>query len=348
MKPLGRWLRLELSRPVGRFRMSLLLLLLIVVAGATGYVLLERMDWIEAVYMTVITLTTVGFGEVKPLSTVGRVFTVGLILLGVGAVAWAARNAVEVVFGESLWDEVRRRRMQEAIDSLHGHYIVCGYGRMGRQVCRDLKARTESAVVVEMDEELAEELEEAGLDHVIGNATQEEVLEKAGVAQAGGLVAALDTDADNVLAVLTARGLNSALLIVARASSEATANKLRRAGADRVVSPYAIGGHRLALSLLRPSVDDFLSRLFHFDDELGVDIGQVVIGPESPFVGQTLAECDLRREWGLTVLAVVRPTGALDMTPDGDHRIAEGEILIVIGSQDAIYELERVHEPSSL
>ena len=334
-----------LDRPFGRLQLALLVLLSLVVFGATGYVVLEGMNGVEAVYMTVITLTTVGFGEVQPLSPAGRIFTVLLILMGVGAAAWSARIAAEMVFGAGLWETMRRRRMQERINELSGHYIVCGYGRLGRQVARDLEERNEPAVIVDLEPEADGLLEDSGYLFVGGDATQDEILLQAGVERATGLVAALNTDADNVLTVLTARGLNPELLIVARASSPSAASKLQRAGASRVVSPYIIGGHRLALSLLRPSVDDFLNRLFHFTEDLDVDIGQLPVPQGSPYAGQTLAECDLRKQWGLTVLAVQEGDGTIDMTPEGDQEIAVGQTLIVIGPRQAIYDLERTHFP---
>lgn len=335
----------RLERPVLRVQLALLVLVGLVALGALGYVLLEGMSWLEAVYMTVITLTTVGFGEVRPLSSAGRVFTVLLIVMGVGAAAWAVRNAAEMIFGEGLWDSMRRRRMQERIDGLEGHYLVCGFGRLGRQVARDLEERDEPAVIIDSDPEAAGTLDDSGYLYVLGDATQDDVLLQAGVEKARGLVAALNTDADNVLTVLTARGMNPELLIVARASSAAAASKLERAGANRVVSPYIIGGHRLALSLLRPSVDDFLNHLFHFSDELDVDIGQLPVPEGSPYAGQTLAECDLRKVWGLTVLAVQEADGTIDMTPEGDQEIEVSQTLIVIGPRQAIYNLERTHFP---
>ncbi|MFP3852684.1 MAG: potassium channel family protein [Anaerolineales bacterium] len=334
-----------LERPVRRFQLTLLVLIGLIALGALGYVLLEGMSWLDAVYMTVITLTTVGFREVQPLSPAGRVFTVLLIMMGVGAAAWAARNAAEMIFGEGLWETMRRRRMQERIDRLDGHHLVCGFGRLGRQVARDLEERDEPAVIIDSDPEAEGTLEESGYLYVLGDATEDEVLLQAGVERAKGLVASLNTDADNVLTVLTARGLNPDLLIVARASTSAAVSKLERAGANRVVSPYIIGGHRLALSLLRPSVDDFLNQLFHFSDELDVDIGQLPVPECSPYAGQTLAECDLRKQWGLTVLAVQESDGGVDMTPEGDQEIAVGQTLIVIGPRQAIYDLERTHFP---
>lgn len=290
--------------------------------------------------MTIITLTTVGFGEVVPLSEAGRVFTMVLILLGVGTLGWGLRNAAEVVLGQQLWMSVRQRRMEKTLNTLENHYIVCGYGRMGRQIVRDLRARNEPFVVVDMSATIAEELLEEGIAHVTGDATRDEVLQEAGIERACGLVAALDTDADNVLAVLTARGLNSTVTIVARTATEEAESKLRRAGADRVVSPYVIGGHRLALGLLRPTVHDFLNHIFHLGDELNMDVGQVLVRRDSHLVGQTLAGCDLRRVWNLNVLAIQRPDGDFITSPDGNHTIMSGETLIVIGPRDSIYELE--------
>lgn len=341
-----QFLRSSLDDPIRQFELSLLLLLLLVGVGTLGYILLEGMTLIDAFYMTVITLTTVGFGEVQPLSSAGRIFTTGLIVLGVGAAAWALRNAAGIVLGADLWLSVRKQQMQETIKDLDGHYLVCGYGRMGRQIVRDLRSRRESFVVVELEEETADELLEAGIPYILGDATEEEVLLEAGVERAVGLVAALDTDADTVLAILTARGLNAQMLIVARAEADASISKLRRAGADRVVSPYVTGGHRLALSLLRPVVHDFLNHIF--GESLEIDIGQITVREGSPLAGQTLAECDLRRDWNLTVLAVRAESGEFNMTPNADHVIQAGETLIVIGPGAAIYGLEEKHRTKGL
>lgn len=334
-------MRSVFADPLQELRLSLMALALLLALGTAGYAWLEGMTLIEALYMTVITLSTVGFGEVRPLSPAGRLFTIALIMLGVGTVAWALRNAAEVVLGETFWKGVRKQRMEEQLRALRDHYLVLGYGRIGRQVVRDLRARGQPYVVVDASPEVAEELLEEGHLHVVGDATQEEVLQQAGVERARGLVAALETDADNVLAVLTARALNPNLLIVARATDEEAESKLRRAGADRVVTPYLIGGHRLALSLLNPVVDHFLSHLFHLGDEIDVDIGQIAVPPGSSLAGQRLADCDLRRVWNLTVVGVQRPDGSIEITPQADHVIEPGEVLIVIGPRQAIYQFER-------
>ena len=341
-----RYLHLLAADPLRQLQLSMLSLLTLVAVGTFGYMWLEGMSWIDALYMTIITLTTVGFGEIKPLSPRGRLFTIGLIVVGVGLAAWALRSAVEVVLGDRFWLSVSQRRIKSQLTSLRNHYIVCGYGRMGRQIARDLRARREPFVVIDSSPEAAEELLEQGLLHIQGDATHDKVLIQAGVQRARGLVAVLDTDADNVLVVLTARVLNPNVLIVARATSEVAEDKLLRAGADRVVSPYVIGGHRLALALIQPVVHDFLNHLFHFgesDEARNVEIGEVHVKENSPLAGQTLEKCDLRRLYQLTVIAVQEPDGSFIFTPNADYRIQPGETLIVIGPPQSIYALERAH-----
>jgi len=332
------WLRRMLAEPTRRFQLSLLIVGVILAVGTGGYIALEGMSLIDALYMTLITITTVGFGEIHPLSPVGRIFTMVLIGLGVGTGAWALSNGVEIVLGQKLWNSVRRRKMEERIKSLKGHYIVCGYGRTGGQIVRDLKARHVDDVVVEERLDKQEEFLEKDILHIIGDATLDEVLLDAGIKSARGLVAALDQDAGNVMVVLTARGYNPDLLIVGRATSETAESKLLRAGADRVVSPYAIGGHRLALALVQPTVHDFFHRIFNVED-VSADIGEIFVDASSPLAGQTILDSDLRKEWNLTILAIRKENdGEFILSPDPRRVIAPGETLIVIGDPIAIYE----------
>lgn len=334
-----RTVRATLSDPVRRFQFSLLLLACVTLVGTIGYVLLEGLSWTDALYMTVITLTTVGFGEVRPLSHTGRLFTIILILVGVGTVAWAVQNAVEIILGERLWQSVQQRRLEEERMKLSNHYIIAGYGRMGQQVVRDLKRHGVPFLVIDSNPDIQEDLIERGIPFLIGDATQDETLLEAGIERAQGFVAALSSDADNVLAVLTARGLNPNLRITARASNERTESKLRRAGADRVVSPYTIGGHRLTLATLRPTVHDFFESMFHETDS-DIDIGELMIGDHSPLAGQTLSGCDLRRVWRVNVIGVRRTDGRFLFNPPADYVIAPGETLIVMGPAEQIRALE--------
>jgi voltage-gated potassium channel len=328
---------------VRQFQLSLVLLLIVLIVGTVGYRLIEGLHWIDAAYMTVITVATVGFGEVQPLTQAGRVFTMGLIVTGVGTGAYAASRAVEVMLGQTLWLSVQRRRMKQSLDRLRDHYVICGHGRLGTRIERDLRARGEPFVVVDWSEQLEEFFLGENIPHVIGDATHDEVLVTAGIDRARGLVAALDSDASNVLAVLSAREMNPDLLIVARANSEASEPKLRRAGADRVVTPDAIGGHRLALALLRPAVHDLFNEVFSFGMEIQVDVGQITIEPDSPFSGQTVAGCDLRRLRNVSILAVREHSGRFTLNPDAARIIHPGETLIVIGPAEAVYELEAMY-----
>lgn len=336
-------LRSGLSHPVRQLKLSLGLLFAVVVLGVVGYMALLGLTFVQSLYMTVITLATVGFREVVKLDAVGMLFTTFLIVVGVGTAAWAIRNAIEVMLGQTFWISVQRQRNKDMIDGLRDHYIICGYGRLGRQIHRDLSARGETFVVVDRDEELEAELLTADIPHVIGDATTEEALEAAEIARARAMVTALDDDADNVLTVLTARELNPALLIIARSGSEKLESKLLRAGADRVVTPSSIGGHRLALALLRPAVHDFFGRIFTLGADPDVDVGQIPVPVDSPFAGQTIEGCDLRKIRNVSILAIRRADGVFDLNPGAQRLIDPSETLIVIGPAEAVYDLEALY-----
>ena len=226
--------------------------------------------------------------------------------------------------------------MKQSLQDLRDHYVICGHGRLGTRIERDLRARGEPFVVVDWREALEETFLAEDIPHLIGDATQDDVLRR-------GLVAALDSDASNVLAVLGARELNPELLIVSRANSETSESKLVRAGADRVVTPDAIGGHRLALALLRPAVHDLFNEVFSFGVEISVDVGQITVEPGSPFAGQTVEECDLRRMRNVSILAVREPGGAFALNPPAARVIQPGETLILIGPAESVYELEAMY-----
>lgn len=337
---LNHYMRNMLADPVRGLQISLLLLALLLLVGSLGYMALEAMAPIDALYMTVITITTVGFGEVHPLSSAGRVFTSLLIFFGVALVTTAVTNIAGIILGPRLWIMIREQRMNDTIATLENHYIVCGYGRMGQQIVRDLKKRKQPFVIIEQAESMREELLESGINFVIGNATLDETLERAGIARASGLVAALNSDSDNVMTVLSAREINPALYIVARAADTQSESKLRRAGADRVVSPYIIGGHRMAVALLRPAVHDFMNQIFHVGDEVNMDIGQVRVATASPLVGKTIAQTNLRQTRNVNILALQHADGKLIVNPPTQQLIQPGDVLIVIGQPDAIFQTE--------
>lgn len=332
-----------LEDPIRRFQLSLLTIVLLTVFATGGYMFLEQMNVTDALYMTVITITTVGFGEVQTLSPVGRVFTIFIILLGVSAATTAISNAVGIVLGPRLWNSIRLRNMERQLQTIKNHYIVCGYGRMGRQVVGDLMDRGEPFVLIDTNEDLPETLIEAGILHVTGNATQDDTLLAAGIERAKGLVAALDTDPDNVMTVLTARELNPKLFIVARVSKSEAESKLRRAGANKVISPYQIGGHRIALALLRPAVNDFLDSIFYFQRGINIDIGQIEVLPESALADTTVATCGLRDKYRVNVLAIRHPDGEMVITPQPSDKLHPGATVIIIGPPEHIYDLEKMY-----
>lgn len=329
------------SSALRRLRFALLIIVGLVLVGTLGYRLLEKMSLLDGLYMTVITLTTVGFGEVKPLSEVGRLFTIGLILSGVAAGAWAIQNAAGFLLGEQLWRTIGRRRMARAIEKLRGHYIVCGYGRMGRETTLEFQRRGVPFVVVESQPDIVQALVEENIPVVEGDATYDETLLAAGIEQARGLVAAVDTDADNVLIVLTARELNPKLTVVARAALAESESKLYRAGADRVVTPYAIGGRRIALALLRPVVNEFLSTVV-YTEEMETEMGELHIHTGSPFLGKTIRETELRSRWGATVVGVKTVAGKLIISPLPEYRLMRGDVLLIVAETPKLRELEKL------
>lgn len=324
-----------------RLRLALILIIGLIATGTLGYHFLEGMSLLDGVYMTIITLSTVGFGEVRPLSQVGRLFTIGLIVAGVGVGAWAIQSAAEILLDEQLWRTIGRRRMGRALEKLNRHFIVCGYGRMGRQTVLEFQRRGVPFVIVESQPEIVQTLIAENLLVVEGDATHDETLLAAGIERARGLVAAVDTDADNVLIVLTAKELNPQITVVARAALEESESKLYRAGADRVVTPYTIGGRRIALAVLRPTVTEFLNTVV-FSEELQTEMGELHLHPNSPFVGKAIRETELRSRWGATVIGVQKATERLIISPTADYRLEEGDVLIVVAETAMLRELEKL------
>lgn len=327
--------------PLERLKVSLLVLLSLNMVGTAMYMLTEGWSFVDSFYMTVITISTVGYGEVRTLSPAGRLFTVILIYVGIGTATTAITNAAAITLGPLLWGSLQERRMRKLIDEIEDHYIVCGYGRMGKQIIRDLRVRDEPFVLIDSNPDLSETLLEDKVPFIIGDATHDDILINAGLKRAKGLVAALTNDAYNIMTVLTARELNPRIFIAARVVQVESESKLRRAGANRVVNPYQIGGHRIALSLLRPAVHDFLDHIFHFGDDRNIDIGQIHVHPNSELDGKTIITSQLRDKYKVSILALREPTGKLEITPNPNMILRPHCELIVIGPPEAIYTLER-------
>lgn len=329
--------RIPLSRRVLGIAGVFLLLFLI---STLGYVLIEGYSLLDAAYMTVITISTVGFGEVGRLSPGGKAFTIVIILLGVGLVALLYGEIAEYVIAGHLGGTMKKRRIMRSIKELKDHYIICGYGRVGESVARELQAAGLSFVVVDRDPDAQSRCEECNFLFVNGEATADDALRQAGIERARGLVAALHSDADNVFVVLSARFLNPELTIVSRASNDDTERKLLAAGADRVFSPYRMAAHRIARQLTRPNVIGFLELALGRDLEFFLEEVMIALGSE--LVGKSMGEAGLRERTGANVLSVIRGgEGQLtDWSPS--LRLAAGDILIVLGNQTQLQDLAKL------
>jgi voltage-gated potassium channel len=326
--------------PTRRFALAVSLVALMTVIGATGYLLIEHMSVLDAFYMSVITISTVGFQEVKPLSPAGRLFTIGLIVTGVGSAIYLFTVIGELVVEGRLREFLGKSAMNRKIHSLQQHVIVCGYGRFGRAVVEELTRNAVPMAVIEADLAKQAELDSIGALHVTGSALEDSVLEDAGVSSARAIVVATGSDADNVYITLSAREKNPKILIYARGDSDAGLRRLKLAGADQVVAAYQWAGMRIAASILRPSVVDFL-QLSVPGRESEVDLEEIRISRESPAAGKTIASVE-RENPRLRIVAIRRSDRQLEMIPSPETQIEPDDLLVVIGESDSLKRLASV------
>ena len=311
----------------------------VVLAGTAGFHFIFGWQWLDAFYMVVTTLTTIGYQEIHPLSSGGRVFNLALIFFGVALVFLSIGALTQALLEFELRSFFGRRKMERDIGRLTDHYIICGAGRVGRSAARELARRPVPFVIIEQNEAKTERYGDDWLT-LVGDATQEQTLRQAQIDRARGLVAATTTDATNLYFVLTARGLNPRLKIIARASEEDAEKHLLTAGADSVVSPYSFAGHRIAQSFLRPHVVSFLDTA---TTHLGMDleIGEICVGHDSTFAGKTIEGSRIRQDRGVIVLAIKRESG-MRFNPSPDDRIEPGDYLIAMGEPSQLRQLEQM------
>jgi voltage-gated potassium channel len=319
--------------------LALLLLVLVTTGGTVGYVVVEGWSWWDAFYMTVITVTTVGYREVHPLSRAGEVFTAGLLICGVGTAFYAFTLGATIVVEGGLVARFRRYRIDRMIDELDGHFIVCGFGRIGSVIADEFRQQNIPFVVVERDAARVEEALERGMLVVEADAAREETMKRLHIERARGLVAAVGTDAENVYTILTARVLAPGLFIVGRAETEDAERKIRRAGADRVVSPYAIGAQQMAQTALRPAVVDFV-KLATQAGNLDLAMEQIRVGHGSTLADRTLVEANLRQRFGVIVVGIQRAGGRMEFNPSPDAVMKDSDQLVVLGRPASLRELE--------
>ena len=308
--------------------------------GFVGYQVIEGVSPLDSLYMTIITVTTVGFREIVELSTAGKALTIGLIVAGVGSASYAAVTAAEFVVEGHLRRFIERRRMQREIERLDQHVLICGFGRVGRHLADALAEDGAPFVVVENDASKLDELESLNYLHIEGDATEEMVLEDAGVRRARAVVAAVHGDADNVLVTLTAKGLSPGAVVIARAKADETEGKLRRAGADRVILPATIGGRRIAQILTRPVVADFLDGIGAGATDYSLE--EVPVDGDSDLAGRTLRDAAVRERYGCSVLAIRHGDETqLDTHPSADTVLESGDVIVVVGSEDEVVAMRR-------
>jgi len=318
-----------------------LALSLIFVLGVFGYMRVEGWSFFDSLYQVVITLSTVGFQEVYPLSRNGRILTMLLIVSGVGSFAYLVGSFTQVLVEGRLQQFLGRRRMQKIIDQLRDHVIICGYGRIGSIVAQEILAEDVPAVVVESSPEVIRLLEEQGIPYVEGDATADEVLLAAGLLRAKTLVAALTQEAANVYVTLTARQLNPDIRIVARADAQGHTQRLQRAGADQVLVPHLYGGVRMAQSVLRPTVTSFLE-LASRGGEIDLQMEELQVTEASEIVGKNLIESRIRQRFNLIVIAVKKPSGEMVFNPQPQSVLEAGDTMILVGKQDGLDGLQEI------
>ena len=323
---------------------SLSILILIIAAGTIGYMMIEGWPFVDALYMTVITISTVGFKEVNQVGEGGRIFTMVLVFSGVGFTLYVAAAVVQFMVEGRIRIIMGRRRLNKKIDRLKNHYIVCGYGRIGRVLCRHLKRANIDVAVIEKDSGQIPVMDEDGVLYIVGEATDENSLIKAGIERAKAVVAALATDTDNVFLVLTARQLVPELLIMARASQETAKIKLRAAGANYVESPYEMGAVSMAHRIIRPTVTSFLDLAFAHKRK-DIQMEEIPVSNASELVNVQLKDSGIRQNYNLIIIAIKKADGNMLFNPSFEAVIAPNDTVIAVGEVDNLQKLEWALNP---
>lgn len=318
---------------------ALLLLILVLFIGILGFRIIADYTWIDAIYMTVITITTVGFEEVNPLDNTAKIFTVFLILSSVVIVGYAISIITEYILSRNNLEDIKQRKMQKEIEAMKNHIIICGFGRNGKQAARKLRTYNKPFVIIEKEKEIIERLQEENVPFVLGNANEDETLIEAGIERASTLISALPSDADNLFVVLSARQINSKMTIISRASQETSYNKLKLAGANNVILPDKIGGDHMASLVVIPDLIEFI-------DNLGI-VGERNINVEEVKVEQlyntknikTIRQLDLRKLTGCNVIGFKDPDGEYIVNPGADTKLVPGSKIVVLGRPEQIQSL---------
>jgi len=312
--------------------------------GVSGYMVIEGWPFMDALYMTVITIATVGYGEVHKVSAAGQIFTVLLIFLGVGFFLYVVGNAVQFLVEGRIRHVLGRRILDKQINKLKDHFIVCGYGRMGRALCSYLTQKNLNVVVIEQNTKRVPVMDEDGILYLVGEATDEAILIKAGIKSARGIISVLGTDADNVFLVLITKGLNPELFIMARANQNATEKTLYTAGANKVVSPYALGARRMAHAILRPTVIHFLELAFS-DESANIHLEEFPVSASSRLINVPLQESRLRQELNLIIISIRKADGTMRFNPKASYRFEAGDTVVAVGQDKDLMQMASILNP---
>lgn len=326
-------------------RLGIFALISLIIMGTLWYMICEDWDWTDALYMTVITLSTVGFGETNPLDNNGRLFTISLIAMGLVVIGYIVNRFTEAFIQGYFQEGAKRRQQRRMIDSLMGHYILCGFGRTGRQIALEFEAEGIAFVILDLSENSVEEAKELGYQAILGDATLDATLQEVGITKADCIVAALPTDAENLYIVLSAKSLNPEVRAIARANTGDAIKKLQRGGADAVISPYITGGKRMAAAALRPQVMDFVDGILTGTDRSFYMEELLVDQDTCPYIGATLRDAKLRAQSGALIVAIRRVDGELIPGPMADTMICSGDVFICMGTAEQLRTLNKILSP---
>ena len=324
------------------FQISLIFFIVIIVVGTFGYVMIEGWDMLDALYMTIITISTIGFGEIRPLHPAGRFFTLFLIIFGVGNAAYLIGQLTRAMVEGSVQKALGRRKLETQIRKMKDHYVLCGYGRIGRMIGQEIVNKGLPLLVIENHPEVIDQLEKDNRIYIRGDASDDENLETAGIHKAVGLISAVSSDADNLYIVMSARALNQNLFILSRASETRSIRKLKSAGADRVISPYHIGARKMAQTILRPTVADFLDSTVDSAPGEGLAMEEILVTPESKIKDVTLMDSNIRRDLDLIVIAIKTSSGRMLFNPSAQAQVNVGDTLIAVGHRENMDRLARL------
>jgi voltage-gated potassium channel len=319
---------------------ALIIIAALIAVGSVGFHVIEGWGLLESIYVTVMTLTTVGYGDFAPQSRTGMVFTMALVAVGVGTMLYTVGLVAQTMVEGRLMNLMGRGKMEKAIEKMSNHYIICGCGRIGMLITRELAAEKVPFVVVDNRPGVIERLQEEGVVFLQGDATHDKSLIDAGIKRAKGIVCVLPTDAQNLYVILTAKELNPDIWVLARSEEEQSERRLLRAGADRVISPYTLGGNRMAMAILRPAMLDFIE-ITTRRQSLELRMDELPICEGSPIIGKSLEESEIRQRYGLIIVAVKKDSGKMIFNPMASYLIESGDKLIALGEEDNVTKLSQ-------